>query len=62
MYALSHLEESKPNLGSPDVPAGEVTWLFAKSVLNQTAKGRQTVSYTEQNIKTNSMYASTQPI
>jgi hypothetical protein len=34
------------------VPADDVTWLFAKKVLNQTAKGRQVVSYTEQNIQT----------
>jgi|688.fasta_scaffold417154_1 hypothetical protein len=47
-------EESKPNLGGVDLPADDSTWLSAKLTLNQTAKGRQIVSYTEQNINTTS--------
>jgi hypothetical protein len=47
-------EETKPNLGGVDLPADDSTWLTAKYVLNKSAKGRQIVSYTEQNINTNS--------
>lgn len=52
MYLNRNLEESKPNLGCADVPADDVTWLNAKNVLNESAEGRQIVSFTEQNIKT----------
>jgi hypothetical protein len=55
MYPVRKSEESKPNLGCADVPAGDVTWLNAKNVLNESAEGRQIVSYTEHNIKTDSI-------
>lgn len=56
MYIPPNSEESKPNLGGVDVQAGDHTWLYAKSLLNLSAKGRQVVSYTEQNINTDSTY------
>lgn len=54
-------EESKPSLGGVDLPADDSTWLSAKYLLNQTAKGRQIVSYTEQNIKTECTQLHIQP-
>ena len=57
MYHISlSLEQTKPNIGGVDLPADDSTWLSAKYLLNQTAKGRQIVLYTEQNIKTDSIY------
>ena len=54
-YHIINLEQSKPNIGGVDLPADDSTWLSAKYLLNQTAKGRQIVSYTEQHIKTDSI-------
>jgi hypothetical protein len=58
----TYTEDTKPNLGGVDVPANDATWLSAKMILNSTAKGRQIVSYTEQNIQTNSKKAIIKPI
>lgn len=54
MFNHLNLEQNKPNLGGVDLPADDSTWLTAKYILNKTARGRQIVSYTEQNIKTDS--------
>jgi hypothetical protein len=61
MYPFDYSEQNKPNLGGVDLPADDSNWLSAKFFLNQTAKGRQIVSYTEQHINTNSNNSIIQP-